>query len=360
MSAELPLLIQVLRRNKQLTSLSATDWDLLIRQAKRSQIVAKLYYLAANQSLLDQLPVAVFRHLQTAKVTADKQTRDFLWEVEKLKAVFANLEQPLLFLKGAAYAVANLPAHQGRLFSDMDLLVPFSAIDSVEKQLLIHGWISSKQTAYDQRYYRQWMHEIPPLTHVKRGSVVDLHHNILPRTAVACPNPLLLLEAAEKVPGVEGVKILGALDRVIHSATHLFYDGELEHGLRDLLDLDCLLTALNADSKRQLVKRAIELGLQQPVYYALRYLQRLLDTPDLDEALQLLTKAGCEHHLILVLDALFMRALMPDHRSCNDAWTGFARWLLYIRSHYLRMPLKLLIPHLSRKAWLRLVDKDTD
>jgi hypothetical protein len=28
---------------------------------------------------------------------------------------------------------------------------------------------------------------------------------------------------------------------VLHSATHLFYDGELNHGLRDLVDLDDLL-----------------------------------------------------------------------------------------------------------------------
>jgi hypothetical protein len=30
--------------------------------------------------------------------------------------------------------------------------------------------------------------------------------------------------------------------------------------------------------------------------------------------------------------------------------TGFARWLLYVRGHYRRMPLRLLVPHLVRKA----------
>jgi len=33
--------------------------------------------------------------------------------------------------------------------------------------------------------------------------------------------------------------------------------------------------------------------------------------------------------------------------------TGFARWLLYVRSHALRMPLYLAVPHLIRKAWMR-------
>jgi len=33
-------------------------------------------------------------------------------------------------------------------------------------------------------------------------------------------------------------------------------------------------------------------------------------------------------------------------------------WLLYIRSHYLRMPLHLLVPHLARKAYVGLRKKE--
>jgi hypothetical protein len=54
-----------------------------------------------------------------------------------------------------------------------------------------------------------------------------------------------------------------------------------------------------------------------------------------------------------VMDALFDRALMPDHSTCSDRFTPTARWLLYVRAHYLRMPLRLLVPHLVRKAWRR-------
>jgi len=34
--------------------------------------------------------------------------------------------------------------------------------------------------------------------------------------------------------------------------------------------------------------------------------------------------------------------------------------MLYIRSHYLRMPLYLLLPHLLRKAWMRRGDGDPE
>ncbi len=61
---------------------------------------------------------------------------------------------------------------------------------------------------------------------------------------------------------------------------------------------------------------------------------------------------------IKMMDNLFLRALNPAHPSCDDKWTGLARWLLYLRAHWLKIPLRLLIPHLSRKAWLRLSNQE--
>jgi hypothetical protein len=58
------------------------------------------------------------------------------------------------------------------------------------------------------------------------------------------------------------------------------------------------------------------------------------------------------------MDALFLRALMPDHESCNDRWTGLARWLLFVRSHWLKMPVYLMVPHLLRKAFRRVMGKE--
>ncbi|WP_439136270.1 hypothetical protein, partial [Pseudomaricurvus sp.] len=48
---------------------------------------------------------------------------------------------------------------------------------------------------------------------------------------------------------------------------------------------------------------------------------------------------------------MFDRGLLPDHPSCYDRWTGFARWILYLRSHYLKMPAHLLVPHLLYKSF---------
>ncbi len=56
--------------------------------------------------------------------------------------------------------------------------------------------------------------------------------------------------------------------------------------------------------------------------------------------------------MLALMDAVFARALAPDHDSCADAFTPAARLAAYIRAHWLRMPLHLLIPHLFHKAFV--------
>jgi hypothetical protein len=358
MTSELPLLVRVLNKQLAIANLSLKQWDLLIRQARSTMLLAKLYYLVEEQGMLANLSLPIIRHLQSAKVHSDKQLNDLFWEARNLKKVAKQLNFPLIFLKGAAYAISGSLAAKGRIFSDLDLLVPIDKISITEKQLMLNGWVGVSQTAYDQRYYRRWMHEVPPLKHMIRGSVIDLHHNILPVTCADCPDANLLIEHTEPVLGHEGLEVLEPCDQVIHSATHLFYDGEFEHGLRDLVDLDALIRALDHD-QHKLIDRALQLGLQRPVLYALRYSSKILLTPGATELAEKINKAvPTNPRFLMMMDFLFMRALMPIHPSCHDRWSGFARWLLYLRAHWLKMPLYLLIPHLSRKAWMRLIGKE--
>ena len=93
---------------------------------------------------------------------------------------------------------AELPPSRGRLLSDVDLLVPRERLDSFEQTLLGHGWESVKLEEYDQRYYRTWMHELPPLSHPERGLEVDIHHTISPLTSRLSPDPARLI--ADSIP----------------------------------------------------------------------------------------------------------------------------------------------------------------
>jgi hypothetical protein len=354
------LLIQVLREPAALAELSLADWDLLIRQARRSRLLARLAVLVQDQGITP--PPGAAAHLCAAEHVADSQHRAVLWEARHIRQALADLDAPVLLLKGAAYAQAGLAASRGRLLTDIDILVPLARIEAVETELILHGWEGSEElSAHDQRYYREWMHEIPPMRHMRRSSVIDVHHNILPRTARITVDAQRLLDAAVPLPGASGLYRLGDADLVLHSASHLFLDGEFDKGLRDLVDLDALLRHFSSTTPgfwSALVERAQTLGLARVLFYALRYAQAVLGTPVPAETAQALAGAAPPRLLLAWMDAVFLRALRPDHPSCEDGFSGRARSFLYLRAHWMRMPLHLLLPHLVVKAWKRRFDDD--
>ncbi len=270
----------------------------------------------------------------------------------QLSQTLADLEGPVLLLKGAAYAAADLPPARGRLFSDIDCLVPKAQVDMAEAALMLGGWVTSGHDAYDQRYYRQWMHELPPMTHIRRRTVLDLHHNILPETARIQTRPDLIIERARALPEFPRFSIPDPVDLVLHSATHLFHEGEWRHGLRDLVDIDAMLADFGCkpDFWEMLVERANQLNLGRPLFYGLRYCQRLLGTavpPGLTDRCVEQPSSGAA----AVMDALFLAAFATAHVSCRTALSNSAELALYVRSHWLRMPMHLLLPHLARKSW---------
>jgi hypothetical protein len=335
------------------------QWDRLVRQARRGDVLGRLAAILAERDLLSQVPAKPRQHLEAARALGAKHLQIMRWEIECLQSALADTGVPVVFLKGAAYVVRELPPARGRFYTDVDIMVPKSDLGRVEKALLIHGWEPIKLDAYDQRYYRKWMHEIPPLRHRRRQTLVDVHHRILPETTKAQPDPILMLNRAEAIEGKPHFYTLAPVDMVLHSAAHLFYEGEFGHGLRDLADLDDLLRHWGEEEGfwNNLVARASELELLRPLYYALRYTQGILATPVPTDIVARVTDGGAPKGPVRrMMDGLFSRALLPEHAQCNTRFTAPSRWLLFIRGHVLRMPLHLLIPHLVRKAFKR----DTD
>jgi hypothetical protein len=196
---------------------------------------------------------------------------------------------------------------------------------------------------------------------IRRRTVLDLHHSILPATARLRTRPEPIIAAAMPLMKFPRFCVPDALDQVLHSATHLFHEGEWVHGLRDLTDLDALLRA-GADEVGywdRLLARAEQLNLGRPLFYGLRYCRRLLATPVPDEV-----AASCPGQPSAsgarLMDGLFLPAFATAHPSCRLATSGAAAFALFVRSHWLRMPLHLLLPHLARKAWVSAVERKSE
>jgi hypothetical protein len=348
------VILAALRDPRSLPDWSLPDWELLVRQARRADLLARLAVTLDELGLLHHVSDPPRVHLESARAFARAQADAIRREVDHIIAALKPVGVDVVLLKGAAYLCGNLPAAAGRVFADVDILVPKRLLPQVEAALMLGGWATTHHNAYDQRYYRQWMHELPPMRHTMRLTILDVHHAILPQTAHARPDPDKLLASSVPVPGVAGLRVLAPVDMVLHSATHLFYNEEFTHGLRDLLDLDSLLRhfAARAGFWDELTARATELDLVRPLYYALRYASRMLGTPVPVDATTI-GRHGRAPAMRSLMDALFLRALRPDHASTSDAFTPLARRLLYVRGHWLRMPPHLLALHLTVKALRR-------
>lgn len=349
------LLLSIYREPGLAKTLSLTDWDLLIRQARGSNMLGRLSWIIEQEGHKLDVFTEVLKHLNSARQLSLGHERSVRWEISQLCHAFNPLKTPVILLKGAAYLVRGMDFSRGRIFNDIDLLVDNDQLQNIESTLLLHGWTTTHKDPYDQKYFREWMHELPPLKHIHRQSVLDVHHTILPITAQLKPDIEKIFADIEPVDGYDQVFTLSPLDMVLHSAAHLFHEGEFNNGFRGLCDLDGLLRYYSSDIENfwdRLIQRAIDLDLKKPLYYALLYTKDLLGTP-VPAAVYAEIGKGVPSSLgAAMMSLLFHRALYPYHYSCDRMFSSTARWLLYVRSHYIKMPLKLLIPHLFRKAFI--------
>ena len=459
------LLVALLRDPAQAGAVTAAQWTGVLAMARAEALAGTLAYRVAGQPV----PEAVAASLADQRASADAGERSALWEAEMCRRALAPLGIATVLLKGTAYAAAGLRASQGRQIGDLDILVPRDRLEEAEQALLAAGWEWVKEDAYDDAYYRQWMHELPPMIHATRDRMIDVHHTVLPLTARVTPDAAAMLREVEGVaqsallpsrlregsgvglvetqihqpdkfsdlgdgPGVEvlgsrsaisaapltypstthppltppasgrgtagrnpiplplagGVRggpvdnvafpdrpspdpshkwegrlgewegrpstregglgewegrfffLLSPADRICHAAAHLFADGDLQGGLRNLWDIHCLISELSAhpDAFPNLASRAAHHGLAPTVRRAARLSADLYGT-----------EIPLDWQRLTAFDRLIRRRLLARNGWGQETHKGL-RLGFYIRSHWLRMPPLMLARHLWTK-WRR-------
>ncbi len=349
-------------------SWSVSQWSALFQQARASGVLLRAAHriagdadaqeAGANTGRVRVWPAAADKHLESAQRIVKAQRAEVDRELGHLRAALSTLAAPVLLLKGAAYVAADLPAAAGRVFTDIDIMVPKAHLAQAESLLMLGGWITTHHNEYDQRYYRQWMHELPPMQHIHRRTVLDVHHTILPETARLRPDPAKLFAQAVPAARAPGFHVLAPADMVLHSMTHLFMNEDMSHALRDLSDLDLLIRGfsnLSAPTGQalffdKLLARAAELDLQRPLFYGLTFTHELLDTPVPPGTLSALRALGPRGPTAWLMLAIW-RQVFGTTEPANAGWKlRSATLALYIRGHWLRMPPLLLLRHLTVKA----------
>jgi Uncharacterised nucleotidyltransferase len=313
--------------------LDGRAWNALIAMARAERLEGALAQRVQGLAIPPRMAALLGR----ATLDAEADRLRALWEAKMAARALAPLGIKPILLKGTAYAAAGLDAARGRLIGDLDILVPRERINAVEAALLDAGWERIKSDPYDQAYYREHMHELPPLIHAERDRIIDVHHTILPLTARPMPDAAALIADAEDLGEV---MVLSPEDRVIHAVAHLFADGDLAGGLRNLWDIDRLLReASEAEGFwPRLITRAQLHQLPKSLSRALRLAHHVFGTP-VDVRFAWKGRRG---------DVYYVGRLLA-----RDSWGRETRWLLrqgfYVRSHWLRMPPLMLARHLFKK-----------
>lgn len=315
-------------------TLDAEGWTSLFAAARAEQLIGSLAFRLDGQPM----PEAAARILADARASAEQWRRSALWEAEMARRALAPLGLPVVLMKGTAYAAAGLDAGTGRSIGDLDIMVPRDALKAAETALIAAGWEWVKPDPYDDAYYRDHMHELPPLIHRERDRMIDVHHTTLPLTARVTPDAAAML--ADSVVLEDGLRVMAPEDMVLHGVAHLFADGDLAGGLRNLWDQDRLLRELGPVPGfwDRLRARSRLHGLQWHLALTLRLTRRLYATP-VDAGLA--GSAG-------LFDRWFVRRLLA-----RDGWgrqtRKFTQLGFYSRSHWLRMPPLMLARHLWTK-----------
>jgi len=335
-------------------TLDLPAWERLQSCARRNAVLAYLAQRVEAAGLMNAVPERPRAAFAAARIGARRLAQLARWELRQLARALVPLDIPLIALKGAAYLLRGMPHADTRLLSDVDVMVPRASLAPAEAALLDAGWRGTVLHPYDQRYYREWSHELPPLHYPGRIIGVDVHHTICPPVSRLKPDPAAFWVRAEGTAEA-GVRILAPVDAFLHAAVHLFFDSDFDGRFRDLVDLHEMTLAFGREPGflRDACARAAELGLGRPLHYTLVLLTRVLATPVPADVLDDTRRFAAAPPVDVGMTRMLAAVLRPVDPQDWPRPHRAALWLLYARSHWLRMPPHLLVPHLLRKSLRR-------
>jgi hypothetical protein len=328
------------------------QWQQLVLILRHQQLLACYSLKFKQEGIFENIPTQTQRHFLNADVLAKNHQKQVVFEASELQRELGNNQQYLIFLKGAGYTLSGAPVGESRICNDIDLLADKKSIDGMEKRLCLFGWLSEELTEYDEKYYRKWAHEIPPLRHGKRGTMIDVHHNIVP--IISGRHVDADKFATNSVTTEDGFQILSFAAMTLHSLIHLFFNEEVKKGYRDLIDLHILITTNNNKAFWfELITLAKETDFGLELFLACRYTHNILQTK-IPDFVQDEINLFCPWN-IMFLDFIYEKTLKPNHPTSKPKYFAIAEFAVLLRGHFQKMPLHILIYHLSSKVGISLI-----
>lgn len=340
--AHLVPLLAALRAPADALALDPREWDRVLRMARSARLHGVLARRLEGVGP-DALPAGVADQLEAARAEAAFARTMLRYELREVTARLAEAGIEFMVLKGAAYVVQDLCCADGRMPSDLDIMVRRSDLDAAEARLVAAGWEGAEVDAYDDRYYREWAHQVPPLRANGHVMEVDLHHALLPPYGHVAIDPVPLWQASVERGGH---RVLAPVDQVLHAIVHLFVDSDCTNRLRDLVDIAALIEEFAGHEVafvRRLRDRAAGLGLQTALDDAAAFLAGWLGVTTLGAAA--LSDAATRARR-----GLIARRLGPPPADALPPCIDFPHAALLARGLWTRLPAHRVVLHTLNKA----------
>ncbi len=345
-------LVDVLVKPEKLLELPPSALADIVSEARYFNMLVQLKHLCESKGYWPLLPKKFRSHLTSASLFYENQRRKLEIEAEEITRVLTPLKVQWMYLKGGAYHLSGMTGFSGRMMSDIDILVEEKALSQVESAFKNNGWVSARISNYDEKFYRCLSQEIPPLRHLYRQVELDVHFNILPKTLKETVDGRYLFEQSVAMDSRPYQKVLQPHAMLIHSAIHLFYESEYHKGLRDLYDIWILIEHYSTEENfwDDLIKLQSKIGNEESIYLALRYSKMVYHASIPVKVLEHYDRFKPNKFSLFILDFCFLNvftSMYPPHKKLGHS---FSEGVLYLRGHLKRMPLRLLIPHLTKKS----------
>jgi hypothetical protein len=328
-----------------LVNATAPCWTELLQHARSLGLTAQLYALFERHQLLQTLPETVQKHFAWGWRYYLKQRGSLFYELMQLEPCLAKADYPCVLLKGAAYQALGLKVSEGRLYSDIDLLLRRSQLNDCKDRLFFAGFFEPAVSAYDKHFYLDLSHENPPIYHIKRGTALDLHFALFPLAGRKDLDTEQVFTGARTLAG-SCLQVPSLNYLYIHAAIHFFWQEEQHKLVKDLIDLDLLYSQLSEQNLLlQLLNDAEQFGALEPTINTLFLIQNLFNRAMPADITAILTKSPHRRDLAR---ALVLWQLQQGIRA------KLAAALWYLRGYRHKMHWRVLLRHIwvkGKLAW---------
>jgi Uncharacterised nucleotidyltransferase len=254
------------------------DWARFLRVATRHQVIG-LIREGLTQAQLD-VPPEIADEIGTRAAALVRENLAMAREAMRLQRLFDEADLPVLFVKGPALAVlvfGNLGLRSGQ---DIDIFVPYEALQAATAVILRAGYrrFDPPPDIRDaQLRLVMLLRKDLGFVHQSTGLRIELHWRLFLNPHAMAESSLMAASRVVPLSGAAGVRTLGENDLLaylcMHGALHWW------NRLKWLADVNALLASTPQNGVERLVRAAEARGAERAAAQALLLCRKLFQTP---------------------------------------------------------------------------------